>query len=164
MNIISHQRNSIPQLLDTNPRYGVEVDIRSDGGKLIIHHDPFLKGESFEEWINFYNHGTLILNVKEEGLEERLIRLLQLKSIDNFSIDRRVKTKISYISKCKACLNLLSKGYRETHIDTRNRTEYRKFYYDSNKIKFKEWNKNWRNNNNRSEYYREYRSKIFQLK
>ena len=84
MNIISHQRNSIPQLLDTNPSYGVEVDIRSDGGKLIIHHDPFLKGESFEEWINFYKHGTLVLNVKEEGLEEPLIRLLQLKGIDNY--------------------------------------------------------------------------------
>lgn len=88
----------------------------------------------------------------------------ELKSIDNFSIDKRVKTKISYVSRCKTCLNILSKNYRETHVDNRNRAEYRKNYYDSNKIKFSEWNKNWRNKNNRSDYYREYRSKNLSAK
>ena len=43
------------------------MDIRSEGARLIIHHDPFVAGESFDEWINAYQHGTLILNVKEEG-------------------------------------------------------------------------------------------------
>ena len=47
---------------------------------MIIHHDPFVASESFDEWINAY-HGTLILNVKEEGLEARLISLMQSKGL-----------------------------------------------------------------------------------
>ena len=80
MKLISHRRNTVSQLLATDSKYGVEVDIRSEGS-LIIHHDPFVAGRSFDEWINAYQHGTLILNVKEEGLEERLISLMQSKGL-----------------------------------------------------------------------------------
>jgi hypothetical protein len=62
----------------------VEVDIRSYGDELIIHHDPFIKGEPFNTWIAEYNHGTLILNVKEEGLEARLIELMRSRGIDDY--------------------------------------------------------------------------------
>ena len=68
----------------TDPKYGLEVDIRSEGGRLIIHHDPYVAGEVFETWINAYQHGTLILNVKEEGLEAHLIYLMQSRGIDNY--------------------------------------------------------------------------------
>jgi len=84
MKLISHRRNTVSQLLATDSKYGVEVDIRSEGARLIIHHDPFVAGESFDEWINAYRHGTLILNVKEEGLEARLISLMQSKGIDDY--------------------------------------------------------------------------------
>ena len=76
MNLIAHRKNTIADLRATNRRYGLEVDIRSHGQSLIIHHDPFILGESFEEWLHAYEHGTLILNVKEEGLESRLITLM----------------------------------------------------------------------------------------
>ena len=62
----------------------MEVDIRSYGSKLVIHHDPFTEGESFNEWIAAYRHGTLILNVKEEGLEVRLIDLMKSHGIDDY--------------------------------------------------------------------------------
>jgi len=89
MKIISHRRNTVSELLATDTKYGVEVDIRSDGDRLITHHDPFVTGESFDEWINAYQHGTLILNVKEEGLESRLIGLMQSKGItDYFFLDQ----------------------------------------------------------------------------
>ena len=89
MKIIFHRRNTIAQLLATDTKYGVEVDIRSDGDRLITHHDPFVTGESFDEWINAYQHGTLILNVKEEGLESRLIALMQSQGIaDYFFLDQ----------------------------------------------------------------------------
>ncbi len=84
MYIITHRRNTIAELRATNHKYGVEVDIRSEGQKLIIHHDPFVAGESFDEWIEAYQHGTLILNVKEEGLEARLIALMAAKGIDDY--------------------------------------------------------------------------------
>ena len=84
MEIIIHRRNSLEELLATDERYGIEVDIRSEGGDLIIHHDPFVVGESFDVWINAYRHGTLILNVKEEGLEGRLINVLRERGISNY--------------------------------------------------------------------------------
>jgi hypothetical protein len=84
MKLIAHRRNTVAELQATNPAYGVEVDIRSEGERLIIHHDPFVVGESFDEWINSYRHGTLILNVKEEGLEKRLIALTTSRGIDDF--------------------------------------------------------------------------------
>ena len=49
MKLIAHRRNTIAQLQATDPKYGVEVDIRSEGPRLIIHHDPFVAGESFED-------------------------------------------------------------------------------------------------------------------
>jgi hypothetical protein len=54
------------------------------GERLIIHHDPCVAGEFFDDWINVYRHGTLILNVKEEGLEERLISLMKSKGIHEY--------------------------------------------------------------------------------
>ncbi|MES2887700.1 MAG: phosphatidylinositol-specific phospholipase C/glycerophosphodiester phosphodiesterase family protein [Pseudomonadota bacterium] len=84
MNVISHRRNTLLDLLATDPRHGVEVDVRSDGGRLMIHHDPFAPGESFDDWIAEYRHGTLILNVKEEGLESRLIALMQSRGIEDY--------------------------------------------------------------------------------
>lgn len=84
MNFISHRRNTIEELNATPTEYGAEVDIRSDNGKLIIHHDPFASGDDFEEWIQHYQHGTLILNVKEEGLEARLIDLMKKYGLENY--------------------------------------------------------------------------------
>ena len=65
MNFILHRVNTIERLRDCDQSYGVEVDIRSQGDALVIHHDPFVAGVSFEEWLAYYRHGTLILNVKE---------------------------------------------------------------------------------------------------
>lgn len=84
MKLISHRRNTLAELRATPQHYGVEVDIRSQGRQLIIHHDPFTDGESFDIWMDAYQHGTLILNVKEEGLEARLIALMQSKGIDDY--------------------------------------------------------------------------------
>lgn len=84
MIIVSHRRNTIEQLRETPHQFGVEVDIRSGGGRLIIHHDAFADGEDFESWLESYRHRLLILNVKEEGLEQRLLALMAAKKIDEF--------------------------------------------------------------------------------
>ncbi|HKJ62676.1 MAG TPA: phosphatidylinositol-specific phospholipase C/glycerophosphodiester phosphodiesterase family protein [Hyphomicrobiales bacterium] len=89
MKLITHRRNTRADLLATPYQYGVEVDIRSQGDRLIIHHDPFAEGESFDDWVASYRHGTLILNVKEEGLEGRLIDLMADHDIsDYFFLDQ----------------------------------------------------------------------------
>lgn len=84
MIIIRHRRNTIAELEATDKRYGVEVDIRSYGDLLVIHHDPFVKGILFSDWLTSFQHNTLILNVKEEGLEERLLDLMGQHGIEHF--------------------------------------------------------------------------------
>ncbi len=84
MKIIAHRRNLRSELEATPTAFGVEVDLRSQGDRLIIHHDPFVAGEDFNDWIDAYRHGTLILNVKEEGLEARLIETMRERRIDDY--------------------------------------------------------------------------------
>ncbi len=84
MEIICHRRNTLNQLNSTPYNFGVEVDIRSNGEKLIIHHDPFKKGVEFSKWISKYNHGTLIVNIKEEGLEDKILFYLNKYQIKSF--------------------------------------------------------------------------------
>lgn len=84
MIIVSHRRNTTDMLRATPRNFGVEVDIRSHGDRLIIHHDAFAGGVDFEDWIASYDHRLLILNVKEEGLEDRLLGLMKAQGIEEF--------------------------------------------------------------------------------
>ena len=84
MLIIHHRRNTIKLLNQSALNFGIEVDIRSFGNKLIIHHDPFQKAILFEDWLIHYKHKFLILNVKEEGLEKEILKLMQKNDINNF--------------------------------------------------------------------------------
>ncbi len=84
MHRILHRVNTKDALLKTPKEFGVEVDIRTRGNQLIMHHDPFQDGEDFEDWLGAYQHGILILNVKEEGLEGRLIELMDEHNIDDY--------------------------------------------------------------------------------
>ena len=84
MIIVRHRRNTVEELRQTPEQLGVELDLRSRGDELIIHHDAFVDGERFVDWLSHYRHGLLILNVKEEGLEERLIAMMQAHGIDDY--------------------------------------------------------------------------------
>lgn len=89
MIVIQHRRNTSEALKATPIALGIEVDIRSSGTDLMIHHDPFVQGELFEKWLINYKHKFLILNVKEEGLEEQLIELMiKFKIEDYFFLDQ----------------------------------------------------------------------------
>mgnify|MGYP001452640227 CR=1 FL=1 len=84
MQVVFHRRNTISELKAITSDLGVEVDIRSFGKRLIINHDPYKESIDFEDWLIHYNHKLLILNVKEEGLEERLLILMNKYNIENF--------------------------------------------------------------------------------
>lgn len=84
MIIVRHRRNTVEELRATPPELGIELDLRSRGDELIIHHDAFVDGERFLDWLDGYRHGLLILNVKEEGLEERLIALMRERGIESY--------------------------------------------------------------------------------
>lgn len=80
------------------------------------------------------------------------------KDINNFYVDKRIKGNLSYVSRCKECIQKYAKQYRKTHKDNRDRSKYKKQYYLKNIDKAKNWNKIWRENNDRSEYFRQYRN------
>jgi hypothetical protein len=84
MHFIVHRVNTIKDLLNIPFEYGVEVDLRDFGHKLILHHDPFKEGEDFEEYLKFYNHGILILNIKSEGIEFKVLEVLKKNNIKNY--------------------------------------------------------------------------------
>ena len=81
---ISHRINTIDELKKVSCNFGVEIDIRSDGSDLILNHEPYSKGELLEDWITSYDHEILILNVKEEGLEEEILKLIHKRKIKKF--------------------------------------------------------------------------------
>ncbi len=84
MQIIQHRVNTISQLKATPIQFGVELDIRDKYDELIIQHDPFTIGESWEEYIRDYKNGLMIANVKTEGIEEKIIADLSKNNIDNY--------------------------------------------------------------------------------
>ncbi len=84
MHLISHRRNKIQELIDTPKQYGVEIDLRSWQNTLILQHDPFVEGEPFTEWIKHYDHGTLILNIKEEGIEYLAKEIVEAQGIQDY--------------------------------------------------------------------------------
>ena len=72
---ICHRINSIKQLKQIPYNYGVEVDIRDYKNKLILNHDPFKNGESFLDYLKHFNHKFLIINVKSEGIENKIYEI-----------------------------------------------------------------------------------------
>ena len=84
MLIIHHRRNTTALLLQTEPQWGVEIDVRSYGSQIVVHHDPFVDAITLPEWLDSYKHSLLILNTKEEGLESDLLKLMDEHDINDF--------------------------------------------------------------------------------
>lgn len=84
MLIIHHRRNTLDLLKQTPFEWGVEIDVRSYGSQLVVHHDPYVNSLNIETWLTKYQHELVILNTKEEGLEERLLLLMSQHNIQDF--------------------------------------------------------------------------------
>jgi len=84
MEIIVHRINTLKELKKIPLKYGVEIDIRTNGSKIILNHNPYKGGDSFEDYVANYKHGTLILNIKESGIEEDVLKIVKSASIKSF--------------------------------------------------------------------------------
>lgn len=82
---IAHRINTIEELVKLPASYGVELDLRDDcEGNLYIAHNPFERGENFEQYLQQYHHGTMILNVKSERIELAILDLLDKYHIEKY--------------------------------------------------------------------------------
>jgi len=89
MIIIRHRVNKISDLVSIPSDQGIEIDLRSFGGEIIVEHDPFRNGEKFVDWASYFHHKQLVLNVKEDGLENIIIGILaDLKINSYFFLDQ----------------------------------------------------------------------------
>ena len=84
MEYIAHRINTIEELKQIPKEYGVELDLRDYKDKLVLQHDPFKEGEDFDEYLKYYNHGTMILNIKSERIEYRVLELIKKYKIEKY--------------------------------------------------------------------------------
>lgn len=84
MEIIIHRINKIKELKKIPKVFGTEIDIRSYGSKLILNHEPKVNGDNFENYLENYKNGTLILNIKESGIEDEVIKKVNKAKIRSF--------------------------------------------------------------------------------
>ena len=88
MQIVAHRINTVERLRRIPTHWGVELDLRADGSELILNHDPFKGGERFVDYLAEYRHGLLVLNIKEAGIEDEVLRLVRARGItDCFLLD-----------------------------------------------------------------------------
>ena len=84
MKIFHHRRNTVSEILEVPQTDGVEIDLRSSNGEIILQHDPFLAGVLFKDWLKSWEGQFLILNVKEEGIETRILELLKIFKVKEY--------------------------------------------------------------------------------
>ncbi len=73
---VIHRVNKGALLEDIPNSFGVEVDLRQWGKDIIVEHDAFVQGESFDEWLSHFRHEMVVLNIKSEGIEMRAVKML----------------------------------------------------------------------------------------
>lgn len=86
--IFLHRQNDLEQAIEN---YGIEIDLRFNG-KLILNHDMLLQGNVypfFEEKLQFIQNIPIICNIKESGLEEKVIELLGNR-FDYYFLDSQI--------------------------------------------------------------------------
>jgi NDP-sugar pyrophosphorylase family protein len=88
MIICCHRINTLYDLNNVPTTYGIEVDLRDHtDGTIYISHDPFVQGEPFDIFLQVYaerKHVFIILNIKSEGIEYRVLDLLKKHNIVNY--------------------------------------------------------------------------------
>ena len=85
MEFISHRVNTVKDLKNTPIEFGVELDLRDNiDGSIYINHDPVVLGENFEDYLREYHHGTMILNIKSERIEYKVLDLLKKYNIEKY--------------------------------------------------------------------------------
>ena len=92
--------SSLKRALENN--YGIETDIRDYRGKIVISHDvPKGKIILFEDLLKLYkkinSNQALALNIKSDGLQTELQKLIKKYKIENYFIfDMSIPETIKY--------------------------------------------------------------------
>lgn len=80
MELIVHRINTIDGLRQIPRNCGTEIDIRAWGSELVLNHEPQENGDRLVDYLDEYMHGTLILNIKETGIEDQVLKMVRERS------------------------------------------------------------------------------------
>ncbi len=80
----SNEQNTINSLMNAhNEGFGVELDLRDRGSKIVISHDmPTKESELFDSYLNElkannYDNTTIAINIKSDGLAVEILNLIK---------------------------------------------------------------------------------------
>jgi len=88
MELIAHRVNRVAELEGLDPGFGLEFDVRSHRGQLILNHEPGKDGEALADFLQAVvrsgRTGTLVFNPKEDGLEDMILEAVESLGIERF--------------------------------------------------------------------------------
>lgn len=84
MQLIRHRINSLEELADVPSFYGIEFDVREGPIDVVVTHDPWTYGPLLSDFLAACHHAFYIVNIKCEGIEDRVLELLRTYGIDTF--------------------------------------------------------------------------------
>lgn len=130
MQIIIHRVNTIERLKTIPQKYGVEIDIRETQGELILNHEAFDTGDLLDKYLNEYvsggHKGLIIFNIKEAGIESKVLELAKKYNILNyFLLD--VEAPYLYSASRKGVKKI---AVRYSEVEPIETLEYYKGYVD----------------------------------
>ena len=98
-----YAKNSLESMLKAfESGYGVELDIRNEGSKLVVGHDindiTWELEDLFKEYKNNQSSNTIALNIKSDGMARHLKKLIEKYEIANYFVfDMSIPETVSYI-------------------------------------------------------------------
>ena len=84
MLLIAHRVNTLDILKKIPSNFGIEVDFRNNDKRTEIIHDPYCKGLSAKKFFSNYKHKFLIANIKSEGIETKVLKLIKEYKVKNY--------------------------------------------------------------------------------
>ena len=84
MILFEHRINSIEGLRKVPLDSGIEFDVRLYHGGLVTSHSPFEIGDPLADFLKEVHNRSLVVNIKEEGIEETVLGLLRENNLSNY--------------------------------------------------------------------------------
>ena len=81
---IAHRILNQNDLLTLPNDWGVEFDLHSHNDKLVVVHDAFSDGIKLEKFLEFVNGRFMAVNIKEEGIEKKVLDTLKIMNYSDF--------------------------------------------------------------------------------
>lgn len=84
MLVVAHRINTIDQLRQVPFHYGIEFDVREGPDGVVVTHDPWTSSVPLDVFLDNYYHAFAIVNIKSEGIEREVLRMLHSYGICDF--------------------------------------------------------------------------------